>query len=441
MPDDGSLTRLRERLAERVITSHKIADPRVAAALRDVPRHLFLPHLPPQEAYRDDAIVTKRDADGQPISSSSQPAIMAIMLAQLGLAPGQRVLEIGAGTGYNAALMKHIVGPSGHVVSVDIEPDLVVAARAHLASAGYPDVTVVAADGAAGYPPQAPYDRVIATVGVSDLAPAWLSQLTPDGRIVVPLDLRGTQVAAAFERQRPDGSWRSVSLAPCGFMRLRGSLAGPERTMTIQPGLTVTLPDGLTLADGTQADAEALATFLARPTVRLVTGIRTEAVQVVWGLSLWLATGDARSCSVTQVRATGSAGRRRPAGTAAAVPAGAIRLARAPVRSRGVRSTSGILDSGGIALLTANSRAAVRAGTGEPPRLTLEVTGYGPHAASLTTELAAHLEAWDQAGQPGVAGLHVDAYPRATAGEPAPAPGMLLIERTGTRFAVYHLQG
>ena len=75
-----------------------------------MPRHLFLPHLPPQDAYLDDAIVTKRDAAGQPISSSSQPTIMAIMLYQLALAPGQRVLEIGAGTGYNAALMSHITG-------------------------------------------------------------------------------------------------------------------------------------------------------------------------------------------------------------------------------------------------------------------------------------------------------------------------------------------
>ena len=82
-----------------------IRDERIAAALRDVPRHLFLPHLPPEEAYLDDAIVTKRDAEGQPISSSSQPAIMAIMLDQLNLAPGFRVLEIGAGTGYNAALI------------------------------------------------------------------------------------------------------------------------------------------------------------------------------------------------------------------------------------------------------------------------------------------------------------------------------------------------
>src|SRR4029077_1420949 len=89
-------------------------------------------------------VAPERPAPAQPISSSSQPAIMAIMLDQLTLAPGQRVLEIGAGTGYNAALMRHIVGPQGTVVSVDIDADLVGTAREHLASAGYPDVTVVA---------------------------------------------------------------------------------------------------------------------------------------------------------------------------------------------------------------------------------------------------------------------------------------------------------
>ena len=109
MSDESSLARTRERLAARVITANQIGSAAVAAALRDVPRHLFLPGLPPESAYRDDAIVTKRDADGQPISSSSQPAIMAIMLDQLDLSPGLRVLEIGAGTGYNAALMRHIV--------------------------------------------------------------------------------------------------------------------------------------------------------------------------------------------------------------------------------------------------------------------------------------------------------------------------------------------
>src|SRR6516165_7659075 len=146
MSEDLSLAGLRERLVAEVLRTSGVRDERIAAALRDVPRHLFLPHLPPEEAYLDDAIVTKRDAEGQPISSSSQPAIMAIMLDQLMLDPGQRVLEIGAGTGYNAALMRHMVGPSGIVVSLDIEADLVDRAREHLASAGYPDVTVVAAD-------------------------------------------------------------------------------------------------------------------------------------------------------------------------------------------------------------------------------------------------------------------------------------------------------
>ena len=150
MSDDVSLAGLRERLVAQVLQTSGIRDERIAAALRDVPRHLFLPHLPPEDAYLDDAIVTKRDADGQPISSSSQPAIMAIMLDQLTLAPGQRVLEIGAGTGYNAALMQHVIGPAGTVVSVDIEADLADQAREHLASAGYQDVTVVAADGAPG---------------------------------------------------------------------------------------------------------------------------------------------------------------------------------------------------------------------------------------------------------------------------------------------------
>ena len=199
MSDESSLARTRERLAARVITANQIGSAAVAAALRDVPRHLFLPGLPPESAYRDDAIVTKRDADGQPISSSSQPAIMAIMLDQLDLSPGLRVLEIGAGTGYNAALMRHIVGSTGTVVSVDIDPEVAAQARDHLASAGYPDVTVVTADGTAGYPPSAPYDRVIATVGVSDLAPPWLDQLSHGGQIVVPLDVRGTQLAVAFE--------------------------------------------------------------------------------------------------------------------------------------------------------------------------------------------------------------------------------------------------
>ncbi len=446
MSDESSLARMRERLAARVVTTTGISSVLVATAMREVPRHLFLPQLPPESAYRDDAIVTKRDADGQPISSSSQPAIMAIMLDQLDLAPGQRVLEIGAGTGYNAALMRHIVGPGGTVVSVDIDAEVAAQARDQLASAGYPDVIVVGADGAEGYLPAAPYDRVIATVGVSDLAPSWLDQLSPGGRIVVPLDVRGTQLAVAFERAalagRPDlwgapgpagpaGPWRSVSLAPCGFMRMRGPHAGPERTVFLQPGLSVMLPDGLRLADGKPVDAEALDGYLAGPPVELSTGVRAGSMRIVWGLGLWLAARDPRSCAVTEERPAGARGS-RPS------PAGAYRLGRAPFRQRGLRVTGGIVDSGGIALLTgspASSRGSA-AGTA-PGLLTLEVAGFGPHASELAAGLAAHVRAWDQAGQPGEAGLHVDAYPRASAAEPGPAGDGLLIERPSTRFVVY----
>ena len=233
----AELARMRDRMVAEVSAGGQPVSDAVAQAMRVVPRHLFLPEVPAELAYRDDAIVTRRDPNGQPTSSSSQPKIMAIMLDQLGLAPGHRVLEIGAGTGYNAALMKHLVGPGGTVVTVDLDEEVAAEAAAHLGAAGYPDVTVVAADGAAGYPPGAPYDRIIATVGVSDLAPAWLAQLGPGGRIVVPLDLRGSQRSVAFERD-PDGPaesgrpevWRSRSVVPCGFMRMRGSLAGPERT-------------------------------------------------------------------------------------------------------------------------------------------------------------------------------------------------------------------
>jgi len=423
MSDDLSLAGLREHLAAQVLQTSGIRDERIAAALRDVPRHLFLPHLAPEDAYLDDAIVTKRDADGQPISSSSQPAIMAIMLDQLTLAPGQRVLEIGAGTGYNAALMKHIIGPAGAVVSVDIEADLADQAREHLASAGYRDVTVVAADGADGYPPGAPYDRVIATVGVSDLAPAWLEQAGPGARIVVPLDVRGSQLAVAFGRSGSGRHWVSRSIAPCGFMRMRGSLAGPERTVVLQPGLSLMLPDGLTLADGQEVDGAALAAFMDEPPARFGTGVRTSSVQVFWGLGLWLATRDRRSCGVAE---------ERPAGD------GPGRLARAPLGGAGMAATVGIVDSGGIAVLTADEASPVPGP--RPGKLALEVAGFGPRGAELGAALATHVRTWDAAGQPGAARLHVDAYPRSSADEPDPsAPGdALLIERSATRFLVYH---
>jgi protein-L-isoaspartate(D-aspartate) O-methyltransferase len=425
------LAHLRERLATRVIAANRIGSERVAAALHAVPRHLFLPELRPELAYHDDAIVTKRDATGQPVSSSSQPAIMAIMLDQLDLAPGHRVLEIGAGTGYNAALISHIVTPSGQVTSVDIDGELAKAARDHLARTGYSDVTVACADGAEGYPEHAPYDRVIATVGVSDLSRAWFDQAGPDARIVVPLDLRGTQVSVAFGRtgpEGPDAPWTSRSLAPCGFMRMRGSLAGPERLVMLTPGLFLMLPDGVVLPGGEEVDAAALAAVLAGPSVPHPTRVRAGPAQVFWGLGLWLAAREPRSCRLDEERLPGPDGAAGP------------RLPGTPLRAPGWHATVGILESGSIAVLTAVPEPA-QAPPADDERsrlLTLGTAGFGPRAPELAADLAAHVQAWGEAGRPGIAGLHIDAYPRSSPGQPPPVPGALIMERPCTRFVVYH---
>jgi protein-L-isoaspartate(D-aspartate) O-methyltransferase len=440
----GELAQLRERLATQVIAANRIGSERVAAALHEVPRHLFLPEHPPEVAYLDDAIVTKRDATGQPVSSSSQPAIMAIMLDQLDLAPGHRVLEIGAGTGYNAALISHIVAPSGQVTSVDIDSDLAEAARAHLASAGYSGVTVGCADGAAGYPEHAPYDRIIATVGVSDLAAAWLEQAGPDAQIVVPLDLRGTQVSVSFGRADPAdtaGPWTSRSLAPCGFMRMRGSLAGSERVVMLASGLSIVLPDGRMPPGRQDVDPAALAALLATQPVLYPTGVQAGSAQVIWGLGLWLAAREPRSCRLNEDVRAGPADQHSPA-------AGQARLAEAPLRTAGWHATLGIVDSGGIAVLTAaqapetpfpgpKEPAAGERGKGSG-LLTLGTAGFGPRAAELAADLAAQVRAWGEAGRTGLAGLHVDAYPRSWPGEPPSVPGALVMERPGTRFVVYH---
>ncbi len=97
---------------------------------------------------------------------------MAIMLEQLQLEPGQRVLEIGTGTGYNAALMAHIVGETGQVITIDIDEDIVEGAREHLAAAGYDSVQVVCGDGGLGDVSAAAYDRIIFTVGANNILPA-----------------------------------------------------------------------------------------------------------------------------------------------------------------------------------------------------------------------------------------------------------------------------
>jgi protein-L-isoaspartate(D-aspartate) O-methyltransferase len=224
--DPAVIYQLQQDLVELLIRRGVIHTQAVETAFRAVPRHLFLPGVDPARIYRDEVITTKHEG-GEAISSSSQPAMMAIMLEQLDLRPGQRVLEIGAGSGYNAALMAQIVGPSGHVVTVDIDAEMTRHARDCLTQAGFSHVEVITGDGGQGHGPGAPYDRIILTVGAWEVLPAWHEQLAAHGRLVLPLSLYGTQKSIALLRE--GALLRSVSATDCGFMRMRGPFAGPER--------------------------------------------------------------------------------------------------------------------------------------------------------------------------------------------------------------------
>ncbi len=197
----------------------------VEAAFRAVPRHLFVPEVDPNRAYRNE--VVPLEVPGREVASSaSQPAIVAAMLEQLGLESGCRVLEVGAATGYNAALMAHMVGGEGRVVTVEIDEALARRARESLAAAGFGRVAVMHGDGGSGHPDGAPYDRIIVTAGAPDIVPAWREQLAPNGRLVLPLELwPGLQVCAAFEPA--DDHLASVAAEWCAFLRLGGEFADP----------------------------------------------------------------------------------------------------------------------------------------------------------------------------------------------------------------------
>ncbi|MDT5025271.1 MAG: protein-L-isoaspartate(D-aspartate) O-methyltransferase, partial [Micromonosporaceae bacterium] len=132
--------RLRNELADDLRDRGTVRTQRVDEAVRAVPRHLFLPGVALEEAYADHPVYTKYDSTGASISAASQPTIVAMMLEQLQAEPGHRVLELGAGTGYHAGLLAHLVGEGGQVTTIDVDEDTVDGARSGLAAAGFANV-------------------------------------------------------------------------------------------------------------------------------------------------------------------------------------------------------------------------------------------------------------------------------------------------------------
>ncbi|MGH7738123.1 MAG: protein-L-isoaspartate O-methyltransferase family protein [Candidatus Tyrphobacter sp.] len=212
--------RLRYAMVTEMRRVGTLQDRAVIDAFASVARHLFVPHVPPSEAYLDRAISIKSEG-GETIASISQPSMLARMLELAAIEPGNGVLEIGTGSGYNAALAARIAGRRGRVVTLEIEPDLARAARSALEAAGCETVEVVVGDGHLGHEAGGSYDRIIVSARASDIADAWWEQLRDGGRIVIPLDIgAGGEYAVAFVRE---GSlFRSTGIVQCLFVPLRG---------------------------------------------------------------------------------------------------------------------------------------------------------------------------------------------------------------------------
>lgn len=207
---------LRHELVDRLVEAGTVRTTPVERALRSVARDRFVPDLDPLAVYEDRAQLVKRGRSTT-LSTISQPTMVAIMLELAALEPGDRVLEIGTGTGYNAALLGEIVGPDGTVISVDVEADLVDRARDALTAVGIGNVSVHVADGRRGWPDGAPYDCVIATAGVATVPEEWRSQTAIGGRLLVPLTAEQTLVVEYREAH----GWRTVATSPAAFIPLR----------------------------------------------------------------------------------------------------------------------------------------------------------------------------------------------------------------------------
>ncbi|MBL7493718.1 methyltransferase, FxLD system [Frankia sp. AgB1.9] len=237
----------------------------VAAAFASVPRHLFAPGEPLETAYAPHGtVVAKRDADGLVLSVMSAAHLQAVMLEQASVEPGMCVLEVGSG-GYNAALLQEVVGPEGRVTTVDIDPDIITRARTCLDTAGYERVRTLTADAEFGVPQLAAFDRIVVTAAAWDIPSSWISQLTLDGRLVVPLRMRGLTRSVAFDRDGDGLVSRDYRLAR--FVPMQGRGAFTERKVLLREGVAIQTDD-----PAVRLDKQALDEALSGPALEVWPG-------------------------------------------------------------------------------------------------------------------------------------------------------------------------
>lgn len=371
--DDAHPDELRAAMVDRIAAQYEALGlpfaPNIRRALLTVPRHLFAEDdADPEAAYADQkAIVTKRNGRGAAISSLSAPWLQALMIGQAAVEPGMRVMEIGSG-GYNAALLREIVGDVGQVVTVDIDTDVTDRATRILTAAGYDDVEVINADAEYALTSARTFDAIIVTVGSWDIPPAWSAQLAPKGRLVVPLRTHGTTRSWALQHQ--NGALVSAGQLMCGFVPMQG--AGAYRRDYVQ-----LLPDGavgLWQDENDPTDTGELTGVLSAPRTETWTGVIIAPKTSVADLDLWLATTMPGSCLMTARQE--------------AIDDGTVALSWQ-------HGTPALADGPNLAY-----RAKPRPLDGPDHLHEFGVVAHGPDAAAVARTMAEHISAWDEAGRP-----------------------------------------
>ncbi len=213
--DSARAASLRAAMVERQIAARGVSDARVLAAMRSVPRHLFVPDVPLEDAYGDHPLPV---GHGQTIS---QPFVVAAMLERLALAPGARVLDVGTGSGYQAAVLAAM---GMDVDSIEVVPELFESGRARLESLGY-RVRCRLGDGAQGIPERAPFDAIVLAAAPAALPAPLLAQLAEGGRLIAPIgtDRQQLELFTRFHE-----GVRRETLYPVRFVPMTGSRVEPQ---------------------------------------------------------------------------------------------------------------------------------------------------------------------------------------------------------------------
>jgi protein-L-isoaspartate(D-aspartate) O-methyltransferase len=212
-PRDDSRRAERERMVHEQIAARGVSDPAVLTAMKNVPREWFMPQWQRSLAYADSPLAI---GEGQTIS---QPYIVAMMTESLRLDETSRVLEIGTGLGYQAAVLAEI---TPHVFTIEIVPELAAGAQRIFAERGYSTIRAKEGDGYAGWPEHAPFDAIIVTCAPDHIPPRLLEQLAPGGRMCIPVGDDGAIQHLVLVSKRPDGTLDRKSLLPVRFVPMTG---------------------------------------------------------------------------------------------------------------------------------------------------------------------------------------------------------------------------